>query len=403
MGMTLDLFMDTSVDLAWHYAITSIEIVVSTILAFYQIIRLGALGPSCKRMVTCKPTFLLVTSLLIQLTCIVIAGYSYNDNQDWAEWSMFGLSLVFGIVNPMTFSSVALAKERQADEEEGGHDVKKTKHMNWLGACASVFGRHFSKTPFLFSLSTIFAVGQAILGTYQGAVINELTKAVTKGTPEEDTVERLAGTLIIVWFCASVSRFLFDTTSAIMFSRLDNWLRGTVFDKAVEPQSPASALTPADYQARYASDVTGVVGLYGTLLRGVVVNVLLICTNFVFLCVVDWKVATVTLGFLAMGVVSGPTDLAGDAARKVQNDVTNGLAILQDDEPPEQKIEKHQTGVLVQIRKDLFDKNFFSNMVDAFNNFFSSFLTNIVVISMVWQVFKRRLGFVSVSWNLLCV
>jgi len=335
----------------------------------------------------------------MQLALIVIAGYSYSNNEDWAEWTMFGVSLAWGLVNPATYESVAAANEQRAQEEEQkqqGEDVstkKKAAKMGWLGACASVFTRHFTRTPLLFVLATLFAIGQAILGTYQGAVINELTKAVTKGVPEEDTVEQLAGTLIVVWFCASLCRFIFDTLSAIMFTKLDIWLRGTVFDKAVNSteknndEDSENTLSMADYQARYASDITGVVGLYGTLLRGVVVNVLMICTNFIFLAITEWRIATVTLGFLAMGVTSGPTDLAGTAARNVQNDVTKGLSILQESEPAQAKVERHETEVLVPLKRDVFGKFFFSNMVDTFNNFFSSFLTAIVVISMSWEVF----------------
>lgn len=397
MSMTLDLFMDTSVEPAWHYAITTIEFVVSTLLALYQLLRLGNLWPSCKRRYTCKPTLLLMTSLIMQLAMILVAGYSYNDNEDWAEWTLFGTSIAWGLVNPMTYDSVAAAKNQEEQEqqakEEGTSIKKKKTSMTWMSACVSVFTRHFSRTPILFLVATLFAIAQAILGTYQGAVINELTKAVTKGIADEQDVERLGGTLIIVWFCASLSRFIFDTLSALMFSRLDNWLRSTVFDKAAQASADGadSSLSLADYQARYASDITGVVGLYGTLLRGVVVNVLLICTNFVFLVIVDWKIAAITLGFLAMGVTSGPTDLAGTAARNVQNDVTKGLDILQDSEPPQDRIERHQVEVLVPLKRDLFRRGFFSNMVDTFNNFFSSFLTAIVVINMSWQVFNGEL------------
>lgn len=88
MSMTLDLFMDTSVEPAWHYVITSIEFVVSTLLAFYQLLRLGKLQPSCKKRYTCKPALLLMTSLCMQLALILVAGYSYNNNEDWAEVSV---------------------------------------------------------------------------------------------------------------------------------------------------------------------------------------------------------------------------------------------------------------------------------------------------------------------------
>ena len=95
----------------------------------------------------------------------------------------------------------------------------KTK-IGPTAAMRSIFFRHFTRTPVLSVSGSFFAVAQAILSTYQGAVINELTKAVTaavKNNSSEsgrlettsENVERLSFTLIVVWFAANVARFIF--------------------------------------------------------------------------------------------------------------------------------------------------------------------------------------------------
>lgn len=152
-------------------------------------------------------------------------------------------------------------------------------------------------------------MARAILGTYQGAVINELTKAVTKVDPatgdlavSSREVYLLGSSLMGVWFGTNLAQFLFDLVSSAMFARLEVWLRRSVVERAVREASlTPSNLRVSDLQARYASDVTGVVSLYGALLRGVVVNVLLIVTNFAFLAAYEWRVATVTLGKYFLG------------------------------------------------------------------------------------------------------
>lgn len=75
-----------------------------------------------------------------------------------------------------------------------------------------------------------------------------------------------------------------------MFSRLEVWLRGAVFEKAMlcahdkktaleTGESNDMTDINAEFGASYASNVQGVVSLYSTLLRGVIVNILLIVAN----------------------------------------------------------------------------------------------------------------------------
>ncbi len=170
----------------------------------------------------------------------------------------------------------------------------------------------------------------------------------------------------------------------------------------LEESDPSS-----EFGTRYASDIQGVISLYGILLRGVIVNVILIVTNFVFLALYSLEVAFVTLCFLAMAVTSGPTELAGNAARSVRKQATEGLGMLGEGirsfgtegvEPgyddgawvtrQENICRKHEEEVLVPLRKNLRRQFFYTNAVDTFVNFFSSFLTVIVVITMTSQVYS---------------
>lgn len=190
-----------------------------------------------------------------------------------------------------------------------------------------------------------------------------------------------------------------------------------MFERAME-QSKKEDTSPADeslvdnvtdpsseFGTRYASDVQAVVSLYGILLRGVIVNVILIIANFIFLAFYSWEIAVATLCFLAMAVTSGPTELAGNAARSVRKQATEGLGMLNDgirildtDEAESglydtatarQKdiCKKHEDDVLVPLRDNLRRQIFYTNSVDTYVNFFSSFLTIIVVITMTNQVY----------------
>ena len=196
-----------------------------------------------------------------------------------------------------------------------------------------------------------------------------------------------------------------------MFSMLEVWLRGEVYEKAIvcarsrqessDTDANHSITDPAtEFGARYASDVQGVVSLYSTLLRGVIVNVLLIVANFVFLVLYNWEVAVATLCFLAIAVTSGPTELASDAAMSTQKCATDGLGMLSEDvqssyvdldTSTEGLCQKHKEEILVPMKKYLFSQTFYTNSVDTYINFFSSFLTVIVVITMTHSVYVREM------------
>eukprot|EP00567_Pseudictyota_dubia_P006546 CAMPEP_0197443192 /NCGR_PEP_ID=MMETSP1175-20131217/9000_1 /TAXON_ID=1003142 /ORGANISM="Triceratium dubium, Strain CCMP147" /LENGTH=545 /DNA_ID=CAMNT_0042973789 /DNA_START=70 /DNA_END=1703 /DNA_ORIENTATION=- len=442
MSVTLDLFIESGDDPAWHYSITSIEFVAALFLSTYQAVRLrrGFKGGYLRH--NPKATISLLLSLCIQLYALALSAWWFDIENDkdttHFEWSFFALGILWAFVNPMTYSAVAEAEEAAAlAEAEGapstdarkgkGKKKKKKKQRMSPGAAAfDVFRRHLGRTPVLLTFGALFACAQAILTTYQGAIVNDLTRAVTRRdrdtgllTATFDDVETLAGTLLVVWLAANASRLIFDILSSIMFSKLECWLRGAVFERAVATaaEDGPSAGTggskggkgskgkgdPAsEYQARYSSDVTGVVSLYSTLLNGVVVNVLLIISNFVFLVIYEKQVALVTLGLLVVGVTSGPTDLAGDAASDVQGLTTSGLADLSDafksgpvlrttPNASKQIIKKHETEVLVPLERRLRRRIFFSNAVDTYMNFFASFLTVVVVITMSWQVFFGKM------------
>lgn len=430
MLITLDLFMDTAPQPGWHYAITAIEFAFSLYLSGYISLRLVSVTLCIKEAKALKAKILLLFSLLMQLGIAALSAYSFTLNNSTAEWLMFIFTLVYGVANPLSFDAVEAVVEAEAeaagasedkegavegeDEEIPKKKKKKKRRMGPGAAAFSIFTRHFTRTPLLSVVGTLFAVGTAILNTMQGGVINELTRAVTRVEVSEGEITRLSTILLLVWLGHNIARCVFDFISALMFSRLEVWLRDSVFTAAASSSSRAgsSSMTSADFQARYASDVTGVVTLYSTMLRGVVVNVLLIITNFVFLALYEWHVAAVSLGFLAIGVNSGPTDMAGRAARKVQDEVTDGLALLgkiSDSEveaaekedssssakrTEEQEVdlaERHRTEVLSPLRTDLFRRRFYSNSVDSYIHFYSSFLTTVVVITMSWQVYEDDL------------
>lgn len=419
--VTLDLFVETADISAWHYSINSVEFVTSLYLASYQLFRTYHVYRKKILASICSgPIFLILCAGAMQLFVVGLTGYWFNIDNDretnYLEWAIFGNSLVWGVVNPVTFAYLRNAAAARSKILELGTNSAGTKtatsggNMTPAQAIASVFGWHFSRTPLLFGMATLFASGNAILTAYQGAVINELTKVVTGLTPGErdPAIEReisnLSGTLAGIWFCANLCRFLFDLASASLFSKLEVWLKRTIFLKAfVTKDSEQSERQhqgidgsndrAAEYLARYTSDVNGVMALYSTLLRGVIMNVLLIITSFVFLAIEEYKVATVTLGFLAMGVTTGPTDLAGDATAEAQVIATKGMSFFGDelrassDHCSDEARKEHEDDILAPLQRSLWKQNFYANSVDTYIQFFSSFLTVIVIITMTWEVY----------------
>lgn len=114
-----------------------------------------------------------------------------------------------------------------------------------------------------------------------------------------------------------------------------------------------------------------------------------------------------------MGVVTGPSDLAGRASSETQAWVSDGIGLLAetsagrdgnggDDDDDDEKtvsdgddmasslqllLERHERDVLAPLQSSLFWTRFYSDCVGTYVAFFSSFLTAIVVITMSWQVY----------------
>lgn len=425
MMTTLDLFMESG-NVPWiHYTITTLQFIPALYLALYQAIRIRGLWKYRKDSSTTlqidlnirKPFFFLLLALSFQLFVLIVSGLWYdigNDvNTTHFEWVVWVIVLLFSLVNPMTYSSVA----KVADEaSHAGVDTKKKARMGPGAAAWSIFTKHFMREKPLFALGALAACGKAILSTYQGAIINELTKLVTKVRLDLETgelkisatyeqVEYKSVLLVVVWVGANLCELLFDVVSAFMFSRLEVWLKGAVFEKAItygrnRQDADGDISDPAtEFGARYASDVQGVIGLYGTLLRGVIVNVILIITSFIFLVLYNWEVAVVTLCFLAMAVTSGPTDLARNAARAAQKESTEGLGKLTEgirsssdlDANPELLCKQHTEEVMVPLKKSLFAQIFYTDAVDSYIHLFSSFLTVVVVITMATSVYEGEM------------
>lgn len=118
----------------------------------------------------------------------------------------------------------------------------------------------------------------------------------------------------------------------------------------------------------------------------------------------NWEVAVATLCFLVMAVTSGPTELASNAARSVQKESTEGLGMLSEgiqstssdgleSTPPsvESLCQKHEDEILVPMKTSLFSNMFYTNSVDTYIHFFSSFLTVIVVITMANTVYNGQM------------
>jgi len=425
MMTLLDLFMESGDVPSIHYTITTFQFIPALFLTLYQAVRIHGLWKNRKDSSAIlqvdlhirKPFFFLLLALLLQTFVVIVSGMWYNIANDTThfEWAVFAVVLFFSIINPMTYSSVAKVADEASDAVA---ETKKKVRMGPGAAAVSVFTKHFMREKLLFVLGALAACGQAILTTYQGAIISELTKLVTKMTIDPVTGElKIAATysqveyksvlLVGVWFAANLFRLSFDVISALMFSRLEVWLREAVFEKAItyarnRQDSDTDENIPdpvAEFGARYASDVQGVISIYGTLLRGVIVNVLLIVTSFVFLVLYNYEVAVATLCFLAMAVTSGPTDIARDAARSAQKDATKGLGMLSEGirsssdlgATGESLCRKHTEEVMVPMKKSLFAHIFYANSVDAYIHLFSSFLTVIVVITMSTSVYDGEM------------
>lgn len=157
----------------------------------------------------------------------------------------------------------------------------------------------------------------------------------------------------------------------------------------------------------------------------------MIITAFVYLVYEEWRIACVTLEFLGMAVVSGPTSLAGDNAAETQRHVTMGVSLLGEYTPTtttatttqegcdvdieqglqkEEKdtsttsqhqpvllvvsqIQKHEDQVLKLMKQSLFKRAFYTGSVETFITYCSTFLTAIVVITMSWGDFSMD------KWN----
>ena len=97
---------------------------------------------------------------------------NHDVNSHNLEWSVFAVVLLWSFVNPISYSLVAAA----------GADGQKKKRMGPGAAIYSVFTKHFMKEKLLFVMGSLAAVASAILLTYQGALINDLTRLVTRMT-----------------------------------------------------------------------------------------------------------------------------------------------------------------------------------------------------------------------------
>lgn len=406
MLISLDLFMDTSHSKAWHYTITSVEFVGALCLAFYQNARLLSLLQWCHhndKPMANQASIMLACSLILQCGIFGCSAVSFVYNADSLEWAMFALSIAWGILFPLSFGAVQEVKRKQTEQKNKSSKPK----LGPLSAVYSIFRHHlFGKAPLLSASSLILATAHALLTTYQGAMIIELTKAVTKTNEDGvlkasgDQVKNLCVSLLGVWAASVLSKFLLDVVTSQVFATLEIWLRHSIFQRAIH----ASNSNVASYQTNYASDITGVVSLYGSLLNGVVVNLLLIVTAFCFLAIEEWRIACVTLGFLAMGVTNGPTLLATKSAAQTQRYVTDGIALLAEscasrnndiekgDKDQMQLLEQqHHEHVLKPLQLSLFQRTFFTGSVETFIQFFSTFLTAVVVITMSWQVYNGEM------------
>ena len=422
MFTLLDLFMESGDIPAVHYTITTLQFVPALYLTVYQAVRLYYVQCSSTTSKN-KHIIILLIALVLQLYVLVISGMWFDIDKDvnshGFEWSVFAVVLLWSFVNPVTYSWVVTAHhDADADVDVDAKSKKKKKRMSPAAAVYSIFAKHFMREKFLFVVGLLASAASAILTTYQGSLINELTRMVTKvdkttgkiAASDED-IELMATTLVGVWAAANLARFLFDLLMSEMFSRLDLFMRGAIFDKAMvygmskkdddgttSNDTNDGSIAASDFGACYSSDINGVISLYGTLLKGVVMNILLIITNFVFLVLYNWEVAVATLGFLAMAVTSGPTDLAGDAAHSVQKHETDGLGMLSEGVQQSSSIDldsssadnickKHNDDVLVPMKGALFGKQFYTSTVDTYINFFSSFMTVVVVITMTYSVY----------------
>ena len=165
MAITLDLFMDTTVDRNWHYAITALEIAVSVYLASYQLYRLYRLLMQWRerrreRRQSSSGIILAVCLLLfsaaLQFVLIGLASWAYAVNADEAEWSMFAIALLWAVIHPTTYTAVDSAiandeKDDAADSATAGIDQQREENQEEQeeeeGAAAGKAARNNRKKP----------------------------------------------------------------------------------------------------------------------------------------------------------------------------------------------------------------------------------------------------------------
>ena len=146
-----------------------------------------------------------------------MAGMWFNINMDInshnMEWSVFAVVLLWSFINPATYSYVTEAAKSIEEKQ------KEKKRMGVGAATYSIFTKHFMKEKLLFVLGALFAVASAILLTYQGSLINELTKLVTK-----TTLDPVTGDIVIkASYLVSSSSLTAETGNEDKFSTEESY------------------------------------------------------------------------------------------------------------------------------------------------------------------------------------
>lgn len=391
--ITLDLFdSQGQLEPGVNFFTAPVWLLSALLLVVYQVVRLVRLVQD-ERVVVHQATLILLATILLQLALFVGAGLShFSKAHVTVEYAMFGVAILYGLLQPFTYAFVKEAAKHK--------DGSKKQQLSLGGATISIFCRHYTKRPLLLVLGLILTLLYNLLLTYQGKVINALTETVTAtpdGTPmDSSAIGKRSAELIIVWIVINVVSLALTFVSARMFSSLEVWLRGAVFDRAAAAtKEGCKDMTVADFQTRYASDISNVRALYSTLLTGIVGNLAMMVFSFVFLVVYSWQVAVVSLGVLVIAVYSGPTSLVVEATKDSQEQITTGVKLLSKisvDEDVDNLVKLHEEKVMIPLSQSLFRKFFYGDLVLNYILFFSTFLTAMVVINLTWSVYTGELS-----------
>lgn len=393
-------------DLSWRNAALTVEFLLAALQSLYQLARIVVFHAK-RRAKFYAITGLLLLSLLMQLALTVFP--LLLDLRKEFELVVFLLVLVWGFLNPLTFSLVASVVLPVSPQ-----DLDKTPSV--VGVMQSIVTRHLPQTPYLVASGVVLAVIHAVGNAIEGYIMLGLFEVVldpvyleqrNRQTEDERDYELFwAYILVLVWFLSLLARIIFDVCIAELLSRLEVWLRDKLmeranYDKTMPVHSP---FTVQDYKEAYQSDVSQVEAIYIALFHGFLLNVLAMVASWIVLAVLEIRFAVLSLTMLAMISTMGPTDLAQSASDDIEDVLRHGSKMIgslsgrsyiratnEDDAAgaDDNSVDRHRNNILRPLQSCLFRNAFYSESIDTFSLMYGSYLTIVMVIALT----QAEMGF----------